>query len=221
MTFPPAPGGATGIKICGLTRPGDVAAAADCGADFLGFVVFPPSPRHLAPAHAGALAAHAPAGCRRVVLTVDATDALLDEIIRAVPVDVFQLHGHETPQRVADVRARYGKPVIKAVGVARQDDMASLDAHAGVADMVLVDAKPAPGAALPGGNGIAFDWALIAGRKWTGPWMLAGGLTAGNVAAAVRLTGAPAVDVSSGVESAPGLKDPAHIAAFVTAARSG
>jgi phosphoribosylanthranilate isomerase len=154
----------------------------------------------------------------KVALTVDATDADLDAILDQVPIDMLQLHGHEAPDRVAEVRARYGLPVMKAVGVATAGDLADLDAYARVADQILVDAKPVPGAVLPGGNGVAFDWRLIAGRRWPVPWMLAGGLTPENVAEAVRLTGARQVDVSSGVESAPGVKDPARIAAFLRAA---
>jgi phosphoribosylanthranilate isomerase len=134
---------------------------------------------------------------------------------------MLQLHGHEPPDRVASLRSRHGLPVMKAVGVATADDLPALDAYAAVADQLLVDAKPAPGAALPGGNGVAFDWRLIAGRRWPVPWMLAGGLTPANVAEAVRLTGARQVDVSSGVEAAPGVKDADLIRAFVAAASGG
>jgi phosphoribosylanthranilate isomerase len=131
---------------------------------------------------------------------------------------MLQLHGHETPARVAEVRARYGLPVMKVVGVSDESDLAAIGGYEAVADQIMVDAKPPKGAVLPGGNGVAFDWGLIAGRRWTKPWMLAGGLTAGNVAEAVRLTGARQVDVSSGVESAPGVKDAGMIAAFLKAA---
>jgi phosphoribosylanthranilate isomerase len=136
-----------------------------------------------------------------------------------VPVDVLQLHGRETPDRVRAIRARSGLPVMKAVGVADASDLSDLDAYGRVADMLLVDAKPPKDATLPGGNGLTFDWRLIAGRRWPVPWMLAGGLDATNVAEAIRLTGARQVDVSSGVESAPGCKDAARIAAFVGAAK--
>ena len=142
-----------------------------------------------------------------MALTVDADDAALDAIVDGVPLDMLQLHGHETPERVAEVRARYGLPVMKAMGVAGEGDLAGLIEMSLAADQLLIDAKPPKGADLPGGNGLAFDWRLLVGRKWLKPWMLAGGLTPENVAEAVRLTGARQVDVSSGVESAPGVKD--------------
>jgi phosphoribosylanthranilate isomerase len=207
-------------KICGLTTADDVAAAVAGGAAYVGFVFFPRSPRHLEIAQATALAVEVPPGVAKVALTVDATDADLDAILDRVPIDMLQLHGHEPPDRVAQLRTRHGLPVMKAVGVATEVDLADLDIYAQVADQILVDAKPVPGAVLPGGNGVAFDWRLISGRRWPVPWMLAGGLTPENVADAVRLTGARQVDVSSGVESAPGVKDPARIAAFLRAAGS-
>jgi phosphoribosylanthranilate isomerase len=154
----------------------------------------------------------------KVALTVDADDAALDALMDAVPLDMLQLHGHESAARVAYVRARYGLPVMKAIGVADASDLAGLTDYALAADQILIDAKPPKGADLPGGNGLSFDWRLLVGRKWLRPWMLAGGLTPDNVADAIRLTGARQVDVSSGVESAPGVKDPAKIAAFVEAA---
>lgn len=206
------------VKICGLRQPADVAATVAAGAAYAGFVFFERSPRHLGIAEARELALAAPVGLAKVALTVDADDATLAAILDAVPIDLLQLHGKETPARVAEVRARFGLPVMKAVGVASAEDLPALDAHAGVADMLLVDAKPPKDAALPGGNGLAFDWQLIAGRVWRRPWMLAGGLTAANLAEAVRLTGARQVDVSSGVESAPGVKDAGLIAAFGRAA---
>jgi phosphoribosylanthranilate isomerase len=206
------------IKVCGLRTPGDVAAAAAAGAAYAGFVFFPPSPRHVTPAAAREAALAAPPGLAKVALTVDADDATLDAIAAAVPLDVWQLHGRESAARVAEVRARYGLPVMKAVGVAGPEDLAALEGMGAVADQLLVDAKPPRGAAVPGGNGVAFDWRLIAGRRWPVPWMLAGGLTAANVARAVALTGARQVDVSSGVERAPGVKDHALIAAFAQAA---
>jgi phosphoribosylanthranilate isomerase len=206
------------VKICGLRRPADVAAAAAAGAAYVGLVFFPPSPRSVSHSEGREAALAAPPGVAKVALTVDATDAALEAILAAVPLDILQLHGSESPERVAEVRARFGLPVMKAVGVATAEDLPALDAYARVADMLLVDAKAPPGAALPGGNGLAFDWRLIAGRRWPVPWMLAGGLTAATVAEAIRLTGARQVDVSSGVEAAPGVKDPARIAAFVAAA---
>jgi phosphoribosylanthranilate isomerase len=217
MNFGRHGSGAVRVKVCGLTRPDDMGMLAAAGVSFAGLNFFPPSPRCLAPAQARALALAAPPGLARVGLFVDADDALLATVLADVPLDMIQLHGHESPARVAEVRARFGLPVIKAVGVAGPDDLPALDAAARVADMVLVDAKPPRGAALPGGNGLAFDWRLIAGRRWSVPWLLAGGLTPANVAEAVRLTGARQVDVASGVETAPGIKDAAKIAAFVEA----
>jgi phosphoribosylanthranilate isomerase len=205
------------VKICGLTRPADVEAAVAAGAAYVGFVFFPPSPRSVSPEAARALAVEVPAGVAKVALTVDADDAELGAILDRVPVDMLQLHGGESPARVAETRTRFGLPVMKAVGLREPADLRALDAYAAVADQLLVDAKPPAGAALPGGNGLAFDWRLLAGRRWTRPWMLAGGLSAENVAEAVRLTGARQVDVSSGVERAPGEKDPVRIRAFLDA----
>ena len=206
------------VKICGLRTEADVAAVAAAGAAYAGFVFFPKSPRHLTVAQAAGLALAAPPGLAKVALTVDADDATLDAIVEGVALDMLQLHGHESPDRVARVRARYGLPVMKAVGVADEGDLAALFDYSTVADQILVDAKPPKGAPLPGGNGLSFDWRLVAQRRWLRPWMLAGGLTPENVADAVRLTNARQVDVSSGVESAPGVKDAAKIAAFVKAA---
>lgn len=207
------------VKICGLRTAEDVAAAAAAGAGYVGFVFFEKSPRNVSVALARDLAIDVPVGVAKVALTVNADDAFLDELTAAVPLDFLQLHGKETPERVAEVRARYGLPVMKAVGVATAEDLAQLTAYETVADQILVDAKPAKGAALPGGNGIAFDWKLIAGRPWARPWMLAGGLNAQNVAEAIRLTGARQIDVSSGVETAPGIKDQQMIADFVKSAQ--
>lgn len=206
------------VKICGLRTAADMAAVASSGAAYAGFVFFAKSPRNLTLQQAAALALLAPVGLAKVALVVDATDADLDALIAAVPLDMLQLHGHESPDRVAQVRARFGLPVMKAVGVADEGDLAALMEYALAADQLLIDAKPAKGAALPGGNGLSFDWRLIAQRRWLRPWMLAGGLTAANVAEAIRLTNARQVDVSSGVESAPGTKDATKIAAFVRAA---
>ncbi|WP_417724680.1 phosphoribosylanthranilate isomerase [Salipiger sp.] len=206
------------VKICGLTRPEDVAAVAAAGARYAGFVFFPASPRSVTPAVARELALGAPPGLAKVALVVDAEDALLDEIVGAVPLDMLQLHGRESVARVAEVRARYGLPVMKAVGVASEADLPALLEYGRVADQLLVDAKAPKGAVLPGGNGLAFDWRLIAGRRWPVPWMLAGGLTPENVARAVAMTGARQVDVSSGVETAPGRKDGGLIRDFVAAA---
>ena len=208
----------TRVKICGLREVADVETAVRAGAAYVGFVFFPKSPRNVTLAEAARLAAAVPPGVAKVALTVDADDATLDALMAEVPIDMLQLHGHESPERVAAVKARFGLPVMKAVGVAGEADLAALETYGRVADQILVDAKPAPGADLPGGNGLAFDWRLIAGRRWPVPWMLAGGLTAENVGEAIRLTGARQVDVSSGVESAPGFKDPVKIEDFLEAA---
>ncbi len=208
------------VKICGITESADIPAALLAGARYLGFVFFPRSPRNLEISDAAFMAASIPPGVAKVALTVDASDAELDAILGEVPLDMLQLHGSETPDRVAAVRERFGLPVMKAIGVAVEDDLQAIDEYATVADQLLIDAKPARDAVLPGGNGLSFDWRLIAGRRWPVPWMLAGGLTPANVAEAIRLTGASQVDVSSGVESAPGVKDGAAITAFVAAAQA-
>lgn len=207
------------VKICGLTRGPDVDAAVAAGAAYVGFVLFPKSPRAVTPAAARELASRPPPGVAKVALTVDASDAEIDAIFDTVPIDLIQLHGAETPERVAAVRARFGLPVIKAVGVRTAADVAALDAHAAVTDMLLVDAKPPEGADRPGGHGLPFDWRLVAHRRWPVPWLLAGGLSPANVAEAAALTGAPQVDVSSGVEIAPGVKDNDKMVAFVAAAQ--
>ncbi|MDI3338589.1 phosphoribosylanthranilate isomerase [Defluviimonas aestuarii] len=207
------------VKICGLKEPAHIEAAVDNGAAYIGLVFFPKSPRHVEIPTAARLALMVPPGVAKVALTVNATDAELDAITSAVPLDMLQLHGAESPEQVAEVRARYGLPVMKAVGVAEAGDLKAIETYGKVADQLLVDAKPPKGAALPGGNGLAFDWRLVAKKYWPCPWMLAGGLTPDNVAEAIRLTGARQVDVSSGVESAPGVKDADLIRAFIAAAK--
>lgn len=209
------------VKICGLRDAASIAAAVEAGAAYLGFVFFPKSPRAVSPDEARALAAEVPPGVAKVALVVDADDATLDEIVARVPLDMLQLHGSESPARVAQIRERYGLPVMKAVGIADESDLPKLAEYGRVADQLLVDAKPPKGAELPGGNAIPFDWRLIANRRWPVPWMLAGGLTPQNVALAIQMTGARQVDVSSGVESAPGVKDADLIRAFIKAARKG
>lgn len=206
------------VKICGLREAGHVAAAVAGGAAYLGFNFVVRSPRYVSPEVAKALAVEVPPGVAKVGLTVDADDAALDALVAEVPLDMLQLHGGETPERVAQVRERFGLPVIKAVGIGSEADLAVLDAALQAADQVLVDARPTAAGALSGGNGVTFDWRLIAGRRWPRPWLLAGGLTPFNVAEAIRLTGARQVDVSSGVESAPGRKDDGLIRAFLSAA---
>jgi len=207
----------TRVKICGLSTPETVAAAVEAGAAYVGFVFFPRSPRHVSLETARALAVDVPVGVAKVALTVDADDAALDALTGTVPLDMLQLHGSESPARVAEVKARYGLPVMKAVGVGGPGDVAGIAPYEAVADQILVDTRPPEGADRPGGNAMTFDWSLISGRDWAGPWMLAGGLTPGNVAEAIAVTGARQVDLSSAVESAPGVKDPARIRAFFAA----
>lgn len=212
----------TEVKICGLADRAGLDAAVAGRADMIGLVFFPASPRAVTPGQAAALVAHLPGegGPLRVGLFVDAADEAVAAVLAALPLDILQLHGEEDPARCAAVRARFGLPVMKALGIATAADFSRLDDYAPVVDRFLLDAKPAPGAALPGGNAAAFDWSLLAGRAVPRPWLLAGGLTPGNVAAAVRATGAPGVDVSSGVEARRGVKDPALITAFIGAARA-
>ena len=208
------------VKICGLREEAHVAAAVEAGARYVGFVFFAKSPRNMTVETAARLAATVPPGVAKVALVVDATDAELDAMVAAVPLDMLQLHGNESPDRVAGIRARFGLPVMKAVGIAGPEDVEKIALYGKVADQILVDAKAPKGAAVPGGNGLSFDWTLIARKYWPCPWMLAGGLTPDNVAEAIRLTGARQVDVSSGVELAPGVKDAGLIRAFVAAAQA-
>lgn len=209
------------VKVCGIATPEALAAAAAAGADEVGFVFFPASPRALTPEQAGALSATLEGGPGRVGLFVDPTDELLAETLAAVPLDTIQLHGEETPARVAEIRARFNRPVMKALGIATEADLAAIPPHAAVADRLLLDAKAPPGAALPGGNAQPFEWRLVRGLAVGRPWLLAGGLTAHNVAEAIATAGAPGVDASSGLERERGVKDPALVAAFVKAARGG
>ena len=208
------------VKICGLANVDDVRACADAGANYMGLVFFEKSPRNITIPAARELALAAPLGLAKVALVVNPSDVELDAITGTVPLDMLQLHGRETPERVTEVKARYGLPVMKAVGIADGDDLPKLESYFGVADQILVDAKPPKGGELPGGNGLSFDWRLIAGRRWPCPWMLAGGLTPENVAEAVKMTGAKQVDVSSGVEDAPGQKNAELIQKFVQSSRS-
>lgn len=220
MSAPFSDAEAVRVKICGVTVEAEIAAAVEAGAAYLGFNFYPPSPRYVTPERAAALSAVTPPGLCKVGLFVDPDDALLEAVMAVAPLDMIQLHGDEAPDRVVAVRARFGLPVMKAVRIADENDVALLDAYEPVADQILCDAKPRAEGELPGGNGVAFDWRLLQGRRWRAPWMLAGGLTAENVARAAALTGARQVDVSSGVESAPGVKDAEKIAAFVAAARA-
>ncbi len=206
------------VKICGLTEPAGLDAAVRSGAAYVGFNFYPKSPRYILPAVARDLALSVPPGVAKVALVVDAEDALLADLTEMVPLDILQLHGTETPERVAEIRKTFGLPVMKVVGVASAEDVAGVDRHQDVADQILVDAKPPRNATLPGGNGLTFDWSLLDGYEWRRPWMLAGGLTPDNVAEAIRRTGARQVDVASGVEIEPGRKDPDLIRAFLRAA---
>jgi phosphoribosylanthranilate isomerase len=207
------------VKICGLSTADTMEAALAHGADYVGLNFFPPSPRYVTPAKAAPLAAMARGRTKIVALIVDADDALLKDIADAVEPDYFQLHGNETPERVTAVKALTGKPVIKAIKVGGPEDVAMATEFVGVADLLLFDAK-APATlknALPGGNGIPLDWSLLEGKRG---FMLSGGLNPANVAEAIRFTGAPIVDVSSGIESAPGKKDLGLIRKFIEAAKA-
>lgn len=206
-------------KICGLTTPETLDSALAGGAAFVGAVIFPRSPRHIEPLHAATLFERARGKARVVAVTVDADDALLTEIALILKPDLIQLHGRETPERAAQVRTLTGAGIIRALSVRTAADIEAAGAWGPVVDHLMFDAKPPEGSALPGGVGASFDWSLLAGRSFERPWFLAGGLDPDNVAGAIRTTGAPLVDVSSGVESAPGVKDPARIAAFLDAVR--
>lgn len=208
------------VKICGVTSEEAVDAGLDHGADMMGFVFFPRSPRHLSLNAAARLTQRVGRRARKVLLTVDADDALLMTLIPALAPDILQLHGHETPERVAAIRARFGLPVMKAIAIGEASDLDDVARFEPLVDFFLFDAKPAPAAKLPGGNGTAFDWTLLRAVETRKPWLLAGGLDPENVDAALRLTGAPGVDVSSGVEETRGVKDPDKIAAFIGKVRA-
>ena len=207
------------VKICGLRTPETVDAAIEAGADWLGFVFYGPSPRNLPYADALPLARHVGDRAKKVALLVDAQDGEIAAVVEALRPDLIQFHGEEEPRRVAEIRSRYGIPVMKAIGVSTPEDLARAEAYRFVADRILFDAKPPRDSRLPGGNGRTFDWNILAGLDLGKPYMLSGGLDAGNVARAIAATGAPGVDVSSGVESSPGVKDAGRIAAFVRAVR--
>jgi phosphoribosylanthranilate isomerase len=207
------------VKICGLSTPETLDAAIQRGASHVGFVFFPKSPRNLTPDRAASLAACVPAHVKSVGLFVDPTDDDLVRILSQVRLDIIQLHGHETPETVARIAKTHGREVWKAIPVRTAADRDAATRYKGAANLILYDAKPPEGADLPGGNGLRFDWTLLSGHRHPMPWALSGGLDAGNVAEAIRMTDAPLVDVSSGVESAPGVKDVDNIAAFLKAAR--
>ena len=205
------------IKICGLRTPQAVAAALEGAASHVGFIFFPRSPRNIEPEEAGRLREAARGRALAVAVTVDADDALLDRIAAAMTPDMLQLHGSETPERVAAIRARYGLPVIKAFSIREASDLAAIEPYRGIADRFLFDARPPKGSELPGGNGVSFDWSLLARIPAGTDYFLSGGLNAGNIGEALRVAAATAIDISSGVESAPGVKDPALIEAFFRA----
>lgn len=209
--------GAMDIKICGLSTAEAVSAALAGGASHVGFIFFDKSPRHVDPQSAGVLRRGARGRAVAVAVTVDADDAMLDAIVAAMEPDMLQLHGRETPERVAAVKARYGLPVMKAFSVSMSADLEPVKAYRGIADRFLFDAKPPKGSTLPGGNGVAFDWRVLAGLDPSVDYMLSGGLNKANVGEALRLLSPPGIDVSSGVESAPGQKDVALIEAFLEA----
>ena len=207
------------VKICGINSAAAADAALRAGADFGGLVFFAKSPRHLSLEQGALLAERMRGRLRLAALVVDESDEQLAAIAARVKPDFFQLHGKETPARAADIRARFGISIIKALPAAEQADLSKASAYDDVAEMVLFDAVPAADAARPGGHGAAFDWRILQGRNFARPWFLAGGLTPENVARAIAVSGAKMVDVSSGVESAPGVKNQTRIAAFVAAAK--
>jgi phosphoribosylanthranilate isomerase len=208
------------VKICGLSTPETLDVALEAGADAVGFVFFPPSPRNISFDQARALANRVQGKARKVALTVDADDALLEKIVESLTPDMLQLHGHEVPERVAAIRESFGLPVMKVLAIESKADLGAIPLYTGVADRLLFDARAPREATRPGGLGKPFDWHLLENLDLSIPFMLSGGLHAENVAEALRITRAPGVDVSSGVESAPGVKDPDKIRAFIRAARS-
>ncbi|MBR0658732.1 phosphoribosylanthranilate isomerase [Neoroseomonas oryzicola] len=207
------------VKICGIRSADAFDAAVEAGADLIGFVFFPPSPRVIRPAEARALSSRHAGGPIRTGLFVDPTDDDIAAVLAEIPLDLIQLQGNETPERAAAIRARFATPVMKAMGIDTEADFAAVPAFAEVVDRFLFDAHPPPGSLLPGGNAQPFEWRLLAGRTIPKPWLLAGGLTAANVAEAISTAQAPGVDVSSGVERSRGVKDAALIRAFIAAAK--
>lgn len=211
------------VKICGLKTPETVAAALTGGASHIGFIFFPKSPRYVEPDVAGELRRQASGRALAVAVTVDADDAFLERIVRDVAPDMLQLHGKESPARVTELKNRYGLPVMKAFALSQTEDLTQVDPYRGIADRFLFDAKPPKGSELPGGNGVSFDWKILTGIDPSVDYLLSGGLNAANIAEALRLANPPGIDISSGVESAPGVKDVGLIRAFfdaVSAARA-
>lgn len=212
--------GAVTVKICGIRTPDALSAAVRYGADMVGFVFFPKSPRNVSVEEAAMLATRVPPHVVKVGLFVNPDDGLIERVLKQVPLDMLQLHGAEPPERAAELKDRTGRGIMKALPVRSSEDLEAAGVYSGVADMLLFDAKPPEDADRPGGNALAFDWTLLEGRRFDLPWLLAGGLTPDNVAGAIRLTGAPGVDTSSGVEDAPGVKNVEKIRRFVEAARN-
>ena len=208
------------IKICGLTTDETLLAALNEGASHVGFIFFPKSPRHIEPTAAGMLRKHALGRAKVVAVTVNANDDALDAIVAKTTPDILQLHGNETPERVRAVKQRYGLPVMKAFSISEAADLAQIDQFSDVADRLLFDAKPPKGSQLPGGNGVSFDWRLLAALDRNVDYMLSGGLNAANIGDALRSSNPPGIDISSGVERAPGIKDTALIAEFFKAVRN-
>ena len=208
------------IKICGLKTDAALGAALAGGASHVGFIFFPKSPRYVEPSEAGRLREAARGKAKAVAVTVDADDAFLDTIVAAMRPDMLQLHGSESPQRVAELKARHGLPAMKAFALREAADLAAIAPYRGVADRLLFDARPPKGSQLPGGNGVSFDWRILADLEPGTDYLLSGGVNAVNVGQALRLAGPPGFDISSGVESAPGLKEPALIEAFFRAVRA-
>ena len=207
------------VKICGLSSRSTVLAAVEARADYLGFVFFPKSPRFVTPQQCSALTKNIPKSVTKVALVVDPDDVLLESILAYTSVDMIQLQGHETPERVEEVKQRTGLSIMKAVGLSERKDLSKIESYVDVADQLLIDAAPPKESLLPGGNGVAFDWHLLKGHSWAIPWMLAGGLTSKNVSKALSITGALQIDVSSGVENSPGQKDIKKISSFVKNAK--
>lgn len=208
------------VKICGLKTPESIHAAVDAGVDHIGLVFFPKSPRHVSVEEAAMLASRIPAHVNIVGLFVNAEDGFIDQVLEAVPLDILQLHGKEPVERVVQLKQRTGREIMKAIGIRDAEDLQVVSQYEPVVDRLLFDAKPPKDAVLPGGNAIAFDWTLLEGKSWSKPWMLAGGLTPDNVQTAIRLTGAPCVDTSSGVEDEPGQKNSHKIREFIKAVKS-
>jgi phosphoribosylanthranilate isomerase len=207
------------VKICGLSTEETIEAAVQGGATHLGFVFYPRSPRAVSPSRGRDLARLVPPSVTLCGLFVDAEEAAIEAVLERVPLSLLQLHGAESPEFCARLRQRLGRPVMKAIGIRGAEDVAGAERWIGSTDWLLFDARP-PAGGLPGGNGVSFDWSLLAERRWIVPWMLSGGLTANNLAEAIRLTRPPGIDVSSGVESSPGIKDPARIRDFLALART-